>query len=86
LIDDLVTQANTKLEAIKAAERLGYVVTDILVLVDREQGGAEQLAKSGYKLLAVFKLSQLLKYYLRTGKIDQVRFNQITSYLGANCV
>lgn len=83
IIDDLVTQADTKLEAIKAAEAQGYEVTDIVVLVDREQGGAKQLSKAGYKLRSAFTLSQLLKYYLRTEKIDQTRFNQVTSYLSS---
>jgi len=81
LIDDLVTKADTKLEAIKAAEDLGYEVVDLFVLVDREQGGVEQLAKAGYKLRAAFKLSQLLQYGLRIGQIDQAQFDQVTSYL-----
>jgi len=81
IIDDLVTQADTKLEAIEAAEAQGYKITDIVVLVDREQGGSLQLSKAGYKFKSAFTLSQLLKYYLRTGKLDQNRFNQVTSYL-----
>lgn len=84
LIDDLVTRAHTKLEAIKAAESLGYEVTDILVLVDREQGGKDQLAVAGYKLLAAFPLSQLLNYYKRVGEIDQARYEEVTAYLAAN--
>lgn len=83
IIDDLVTQADTKLEAIKAAESQGYDVTDIVVLVDREQGGTQQLSKAGYKLRSAFTLTQLLKYYLRVGKIDQVRFDQVTKYLSS---
>lgn len=84
LIDDLVTQADTKLEAIKAAEGLGYQVVGVLVLVDREQGGSEQLAKAGYKLQAAFTLTQLLKYYLRSGKIDQARYDGVTNYLASS--
>jgi orotate phosphoribosyltransferase len=84
LIDDLVTKADTKLEAIRATEDLGYEVADIFVLVDREQSGVEQLAKAGYKLYAAFKLSQLLRYYLITGRIDQAQFDQVTSYLAAS--
>lgn len=83
LIDDLVTQADTKFEAIRVAEELGYQVTDVVVLVDRQQGGAEQLEKAGYKLHAAFTLTQLLNYYLRTGKIDKVRHEEVTTYLAA---
>lgn len=71
LIDDLVTRADTKIEAIKAVESLGFQVTDIVILVDREQGGKQQLAEAGYNLQAVFTLKQLLNYYLRVDRITQ---------------
>jgi uridine monophosphate synthetase len=83
LIDDLVTQADTKLEAIRTAERLGYRVTEVVVLVDREQGGREQLKDAGYELRAAFKLSQLMAYYLRTGRINQARYDEVMAYLAA---
>ena len=36
-------------------------VTDVVVLIDREQGGPQHLAKNGLKLHAAFTLSALLK-------------------------
>lgn len=59
IIDDLVTGAETKLEAIKAAQEMGYEVTDIMVIIDREEGGAQELAKRGARLYAAFKITQL---------------------------
>lgn len=84
LLDDLVTQADSKLDAISTLESSGLVVRDVAVLVDREQGGAKQLADAGYRLHAAFKFSQLLDYYLRTGKIDQAKHQEIKAYLAAN--
>ena len=40
VIDDLVTRAESKLEAIHVLEAHGLLVRDVAVLVDREQGGA----------------------------------------------
>lgn len=84
IIDDLVTQADTKLEAVKAAKDLGYEVTDIVVVVDREQGGSAQLAKEGHKLRSAFTLSQLLNYYRRTGKISPEKYNEVKTYLATS--
>lgn len=84
LVDDLVTEAHTKLEAIKEAESLGYGVIGVLVLVDREQGGKEQLAKAGYKLYAAFTLPQLLAFYRSTGKITPERHDEVINYLRPN--
>jgi len=83
IVDDLVTQADTKVEAIKAAEASGYEVIDLVVIVDREQGGSMQLAKEGHKLCSAFTLSQLLNYYRRTGKITQIKYDEVKAYLSA---
>lgn len=80
LIDDLATGGDTKFEAIRAAEEMGFKVIDILVLVDRQQGATEQLREAGYTLKAVFALDQLLKYGLSTGKISAEQYNQVGEY------
>jgi orotate phosphoribosyltransferase len=81
VIDDLVTYADSKLEAVHVLEASGLHVHDVAVLVDREQGGPEQLAAAGYTLHAATRLSQLLAYYRRTGAIDEARFDEVTAYL-----
>lgn len=81
LFDDLITEAHTKLDAIAVAEQLGYEVVGISVLVDREQGGRQQLEERGYKLYVAMKLSSMLRLYLAEGLIDQARFNEVEDYL-----
>lgn len=58
LIDDIITDGASKLEAIQPLEEAGLVVKDLVVLVDREQGGRELLAARGYTLHAVLTISQ----------------------------
>jgi orotidine-5'-phosphate decarboxylase len=82
--DDLVTGADTKFEAIDAAEKMGFEVEEIRVIIDREQGGKEELEKRGYKLKAAFTVSQLLNYYLRTGKITKEKYRESMAYLVAS--
>lgn len=81
LIDDLATKGDTKLEAVKAAQETGYEVIDILVLVDRQQGGIEQVQKAGYIMRAAFTLDDLLGYGLRTGKISKEQYDKVIAYL-----
>ena len=81
LIDDLITQAESKLEAISTLEANGLVVKDVVVLVDREQGGARQLEAAGYKLRRAFKLDELLLFYLKADKIDQSQYDRTINYL-----
>jgi uridine monophosphate synthetase len=58
LIDDIITDGASKLEAIAPLEEAGLVVRDLVILVDREQGGRELLAARGYTLHAVLTISQ----------------------------
>jgi uridine monophosphate synthetase len=86
LVDDLITQADTKLEAIAALEAAGMVVDEVLVLVDRQQGGADQLRTRGYDLRAVFLLDELLEHYVSRGFIDQAKADEVLSYIADNQV
>lgn len=80
VIDDLVTNAESKLEAARVLESNGLHVHDIAVLIDREQGGPAQVAAAGYTLHAATRASQLLAYFHRTGGMDDARFAEVTAY------
>ncbi len=81
LIDDLITQAESKLEAIGILEANGLKVRDVVVLVDREQGGPRQLEKAGYRLHCALGLGELLSYYRQAGKIDTSQYEHTMAYL-----
>ena len=82
LIDDLITRGGSKLEAIEALEAAGLRVQDVLVLIDREQGGADDLAEQGYRLHAVFTLTDLLKELAESGRITPEQHGEVLAYLG----
>lgn len=84
LIDDLVTMADSKLETIAILEGAGLKVSDVVVLVDWEQGGKEQLSERGYALHSAFTFSQLLDFYHRVGKIDAQKYREARDYLRAS--
>jgi len=81
LVDDLITKADSKLETISALEENGLKVQDVVVLVDREQGGVQELEKRGYACHIGFKLKELLKLYLESGKISRQQYEQTVTYL-----
>ncbi|WIG60915.1 MAG: hypothetical protein OJF49_003663 [Ktedonobacterales bacterium] len=79
-IDDVVSHADSKLEAARVLETNGLRVRDIVVLVDREQGGPAQLASAGYTLHAAVRLSQLLDYWRASGGIDDETYTRVRAY------
>jgi orotate phosphoribosyltransferase len=60
IVDDVVTTAGSTLRAIHRAKEEGYEVVKVMTLVDREEGGRENLAKEGYQLEAVFTKADFL--------------------------
>jgi uridine monophosphate synthetase len=81
VIDDLVTKADSKLEAVRVLEAEGLQVRDVVVLVDREQGGREQLTAAGYSLHAAVRFTELMDIYRRAGVIDDEMFARISDYM-----
>jgi uridine monophosphate synthetase len=81
LVDDLITRGDSKLEAIGALEEAGLVVRDVLVLIDREQSGADDLAERGYRLHAVLKLTGLLAALQESGRITPEQHANVLTYL-----
>jgi uridine monophosphate synthetase len=70
VIDDIVTDGASKLEAIEPLEAAGLVVEDLVVLIDREQGGRERLAAKGYRLHAVLTISACFDALQSAGLVD----------------
>jgi uridine monophosphate synthetase len=81
LVDDLITRGGSKLEAIESLEAADLVVQDVLVLIDREQGGAGDLAERGYRLHAVFRLTDLLEALTSSGRITAEQRLRVLTYL-----
>ena len=50
LVDDLITRGESKLEALAPLTQAGLLIKDILVLIDRQQGGRAVLEAHGYRL------------------------------------
>jgi orotate phosphoribosyltransferase len=87
LVDDLITQADSKLEAVSVLESNGMEVRDLLVLVDREQGGSEWLRdEESIRVISAFTLSQLLDHYVETGKLDEQKASEVKEYVAASRV
>lgn len=69
LVDDVMASGKTKLHSIEQLRQCGLRVARILVVVDREQGGAEILAKQGCPVHSLYKASRLIGYFEASGRI-----------------
>ena len=60
LLEDVVTTGGTLLTALERVRAEGLDVVGIVSVLDREEGGRENLAGAGYELRSIFTRSELL--------------------------
>ncbi len=60
IVEDVVTSGGSSIKAIKRAEEEGLVVLGVVTLVDREEGGRENIEAEGYWLKSIFTKSEIL--------------------------
>lgn len=75
LIDDLITTGSSLRKSAAAIRAEGGVVTDGVVLLDREEGGGERLARDGVILHYLLRVSEAADRLYEMGVIteDQLR-------------
>jgi len=81
LIDDLITTGGSILQTRAVLEAADLIVKDVVVLVDREQGGREQLRHHGYDLLHILTLRAMLTYYVNTNRLSEDEYERCLAYL-----
>ncbi|MFN8458900.1 MAG: orotidine-5'-phosphate decarboxylase [Anaerolineae bacterium] len=81
VIEDLVTKGGSALKAINALEAVGLRVAEVVVLIDREEGGREILQQAGYRLQAALKLSQILDTLQQHGRITAEQVQAVKTSL-----
>lgn len=68
--DDVISEGFSKIEGIKPLQELGGKIKHILVVVNREQGGKENLEKLGYNVHALAKVSDMVNSLQRNKHIS----------------
>jgi len=62
LIEDVVTSGGALLESVVALREAGLVVNTAVCVVDREEGGADALARHAVRLRPLFRAGELLAH------------------------
>jgi orotate phosphoribosyltransferase len=68
LVEDVVTSGGALLEAVAALREAGLTVRTAVCVVDREEGGADALARHAVRLRPIFRASEVLEADKRPAK------------------
>ncbi|MCS7220312.1 MAG: orotidine-5'-phosphate decarboxylase [Anaerolineae bacterium] len=81
IIEDVITSGSSVLEAAKTLRDAGLQVTDAVVLIDRGQGGVENLAAMGIMAHAVMRLEDMLAVLAEAERITTEQATMVRAYL-----
>ncbi len=62
VLDDVLTTGGSVLRAVRAVQGMGCLVEQVLVMVDRQEGGRENLEKEGLSVSAILTREDLESY------------------------
>jgi len=59
VLEDVVTTGGSALKAVRQLQDAGYVVEQVVAIVDRQEGGAEAMEAAGLRLRSLFLLDEV---------------------------
>ena len=81
IVEDLITSGGSTIQTAERLRAAGLIVEDAIVLIDREQGGVEQLAAAGIRAHSVFRLRPLLDSLVTIGVLPAATRAEIETFL-----
>ncbi|HEU19668.1 MAG TPA: orotate phosphoribosyltransferase [Deltaproteobacteria bacterium] len=63
ILDDVITTGGSTITAIERAREAGLIVDRVIALVDREEGGRQNIEKHVKNVFAVFTRTEIMKMY-----------------------
>lgn len=77
IIDDLITTGSSVSAGVEAIRAEGGVVENVVVLIDREEGGASRLRKMGVRLTALMSITEVAKRLFELEVLDEEQYSLI---------
>lgn len=84
IVEDVITTGASIHETIQPIRHCGMQVQDIVVLLNREQGGKEKIEAQGMRLHAVLTISQVTQILEKHGKITKETAEKMMNFVQHN--
>ncbi len=81
MIDDLITTGQSVIDAAEAAREQGGIVCELVVLLDREQGGREAIRGKNIEPHVLFNISEAFTWLNEVGLLGDKDYEMIMTYI-----
>ena len=79
--DDVVSEGLSKIEGLKPLHQLGANVKHLLVVVNRQHGGKENLEKLGYRVHALATITEIVDSLSQDEHISKEQAEKVSEYV-----
>lgn len=86
IVEDLVSSGMSVLETVEPLEKAGMIVSDVVVLLNRQQGADVNLRKNNLGLHAVFDLKSMLNVLVEEQKLSPALRDSVFRFVAENQV
>jgi len=81
IIEDLITSGGSIIQTAEQLRAAGLIVEDAIVLIDRQQGGVENLAAAGITAHSVMTLQTLVDVLVEMGKLGDGKRQEVLAFV-----
>jgi orotate phosphoribosyltransferase len=81
IVDDLITTGESVIEAAEVVRDQGGIVNELVVLLDREQGGQQKLRSSRIEPHVLFRISDAMTWLHAVGLIEDKIYEILKKYI-----
>lgn len=85
VIEDVITTGGSIIETAADLEQEGLDIKDVVVLIDREQGGRENLEKK-YKVYSILTLTEILDTLLKSSLLSKEEQGLVEEFIAKRAV
>lgn len=81
IVEDVITKGTSIIETAEDLEKVGIKVNSAVVLVDRQQGGKENLAQHHYKVKTILSLPMILETLSKSSLLNEKELAYVSRFL-----
>ncbi|KAI5651933.1 orotidine 5'-phosphate decarboxylase / HUMPS family domain-containing protein [Phthorimaea operculella] len=81
IVEDVITSGSSVMETAKDLRKEGLVAIEAVIILDREQGGRQNLESNDIKVKSLFTMTSLIEILVKNGKISLDTALKVKNYL-----
>lgn len=84
IIEDIITSGASIIETVEPLVDQGLCINDIIVIIDREQGGVQNVNKHGFQVHSLLTITNIIDHLFKQNKISSEQVESTHEFINEN--